>query len=121
MGVHPDAPAMRLDNRLGKIQPQTGSFGFADSFIRAIEAVKYIGDVAGIDTRTLVTDTDDNLFRADLASDADFAAGGIFNGIGNEIGYDLGDAVFVCQNDGESFREIHHDGVILSLGPEAFG
>ena len=85
MWVHPDTAAVCLNNGFGEVQPKTGAFCLSDCFIRAIETAEYVGDVARIDSRALIADTDDNLFRPDLAVDANFAIRGIFDGIGDKV------------------------------------
>ena len=108
---------MCFDNRFGQIQSQAGTLCFTDGFVRAIEAVEHVRDVAGIDARTLVADTNDDLFRPDLTADANFATRGILDGIGDKIGQS---PVMMRSSSarmiGKFFREIHNDACAFGFG-----
>ncbi len=46
--------------------------------------------------------------------------GAVFNGVGDEVGDDLDDAVLVGEDDGELRGKVDHDGMTVGLGAEAF-
>ncbi len=114
-------PPWASTTAFARYKPETGALGLADSLVGAVEAVKDVRDVGGVDPGTLVADGDDNLLGADLPADADLAAGGILDGVRDEVGDDLGDAVLVGKDDGELFGEVDQDGVTVGLGAEALG
>ena len=116
--VYPHTPAMGFDNGFGEIESEPCAFRFTDSLVGAIETVENVGDVGGVDTWPLVTNAYDDLPRPNLSTDANLASRGIFDGVGNQVGKHLSDAVFISQDDGKFCGEIHQDGMMLSLCSE---
>ena len=74
---------MGFNDRARKIEPQSRAFRMLDSFGRAVEPVKDMGEVFGFNAGAFVRYTNDNLLRAYLSADLDLALWRILERIRN--------------------------------------
>src|SRR5215212_10019850 len=111
---------MSFHNCACEIKSQPGSFGLLHSFCRTIKTIEDMRQIPRFNAWTLVTYTNNYLLRPCCATDLNCAFGCVFEGVGNEIGDNLFNPRFICQNDGEFFRKIRFNVVVPGLLCESF-
>ena len=79
-----------------------------------------MGHIFGVDAGTLIADADDDLLGAGFAADADFAFGGVFDGVRDEVCKDLPNPCFVGGDNGKYFGKVSANLTGASLRGEAF-
>ena len=111
---------MRFDDGAREIKSQARALRLVDRFDGAIEAVEDMGHILRVDAGAFVRDAEDDLLGAGFAADTNFAFGGVFDGVGDEIGKYLPNPCFVGDDNGEYFGEIDVNFTGACLRPEAF-